>query len=94
SIYRGRSPDKAFSKYGQEFGSVVLLYVDIAINAGTYEDAFNKASKHLRNQYIQELTSVVKLIQPVTLFITAGFVALLLFALWMPMFQLASAVGS
>ncbi|MEM2004422.1 MAG: type II secretion system F family protein [Nitrososphaerota archaeon] len=94
SIYRGISPDKAFRKYGQEFGSVVLLYVDIAINAGTYEDAFNKASKHLRNQYIQELTSVVKLIQPVTLFITAGFVALLLFALWMPMFQLASAVGS
>ena len=91
SIAEGRGLASGFKDTGL-FERMIVQMIQSGENSGSLNKMLNKASKFYRDKYLNIVENISTLIEPILIAAIAGFVTMLAFGIFLPMWGMADAV--
>ena len=91
SIAEGRGLASGFAETGL-FEKMVIQMIKSGEESGALNRMLNKASKYYRGKYLNIVENISALIEPILIAAIAGFVIVLAFGIFLPMWGMADAV--
>ena len=91
SIAEGRGLASGFEE-ADLFEKMIIQMVRSGENSGALNRMLNKASKYYRSKYLDIVENISTLIEPILIAAIAGFVTMLAFGIFLPMWGMADAV--
>ena len=91
SIAEGRGLASGFEEAGL-FEKMIIQMVRSGENSGALNRMLGKASKYYRTKYLDIVENISTLIEPILIAAIAGFVTMLAFGIFLPMWGMAEAV--
>jgi len=91
SIAEGRGLANGFADT-ELFEKMIIQMIQSGENSGALNRMLNKASQFYRNKYLDIVENISSLIEPILIAAIAGFVTMLAFGIFLPMWGIADAV--
>ncbi|HPR91186.1 MAG TPA: type II secretion system F family protein [Candidatus Paceibacterota bacterium] len=91
-VKQGKSISQAIADYPIEFPVMVSQMVAVGERTGRVDDLLLRASKYYQDETERSFASLLDIFQPVLIIILGIFVGLLVWAILMPIYQLANTV--
>jgi type IV pilus assembly protein PilC len=91
-VKQGKSISQAIADYPIEFPVMVSQMVSVGERTGRVDDLLLRASKYYQDETERSFASLLDVFQPVLIIILGIFVGLLVWAILMPIYQLANTV--
>ena len=92
SILQGNSLSKSL-KGTPMFDNRIVSLVKVAEETNKTEYIFQQLNEQYNNEVIQQSKLIATVLEPFIILVVGGIVAVLLIAMYLPMFQLSSAIG-